>query len=146
MDNMENKEIIINLLENKKNIVKLLETEYINSLWFKNLNLDSKNAKKDFIKWVFLRQKIGTEYAYFLKSLGLSIRTPKTAEIGKSIFDTIVSSFDTTVITPYDYSESKERILKYDFFPSKTPGLIKYNENGKIDVVIRNTFYFTGKC
>ena len=117
MDNYleNNKERIKDLINKKKRIVRLLEEKYVLARGYKKMKSISE---KDFIRWIFERKQIGSEYVNFLENLNLSIKTPETAEIGKSMFDTIVSSFDTTVITPYDYFETGKRILKYDFFPN----------------------------
>ena len=133
MDNYleNNKERIKDLINKKKRIVRLLEEKYILARGYKNMKSISE---KDFIRWIFERKEIGNEYVDFLENLNLSIKTPQTAEIGKSMFDTIVSSFDTTVITPHDYFETGKRVLKYDFFPNREPRLIKYNDE-KMDII-----------
>ncbi len=65
----------------------------------------------DFIVWEKQMKEIGKKYANFLEYLGLDIKDKDNAEIGKSIHDSVVSSFNTTLITPYSDHIPKSRII-----------------------------------
>ena len=117
-----------NNLENTKNEEMIIQKQYFNARGFKNVNKYLNDYQKDLIKFIFERKEIGEDYVAFLEELGLDIKGRETAEIGKTKFDSIVSTFDTTVITPYHYELVKERLLNYNFFPNKKNcQLIKYN-------------------
>ncbi|MBQ8891835.1 MAG: hypothetical protein IJ068_03110 [Bacilli bacterium] len=115
---------------------KLLTLQYCNALGIK-VDTTSQGFKNDLVRWVFERKQIGEKYVEFLNSLGLNITNKETAEIGKGTFDTLVDSYNTTVITPYPYTNNVKRVLKYDFFPNiQGSGLIKYDSDGKIAEIV----------
>lgn len=99
------------------------------------LNFNSKRFNKELLDWLKERRKIGYKYVDFLNYLGLDITTRETAEIDKGKYDSIVTSYDTSLITPYYYGVDikDDKVLNYVFFPdSKNPALLKIDYMGKL--------------
>lgn len=55
----------------------------------------------DFWMWVEERQKLGREFAYLLNDIGYNFGDSNCAEIGKGNGDSIVQTFNTTIISPF---------------------------------------------
>ena len=79
--------------------------------------LKSHVFSKDLAYWICERQLLGARYKEFLSYLGLDVTTSNVAEVGKGMYDTIVSDDNTTIITPYTYIKKNQDVLNYRLLP-----------------------------
>lgn len=83
------------------NYKKSLLEQFKSSQGIKSKDAEQKTYMLDFAEWILERQNIGEDYTYFLRYLELPFETSNCAEIGKSVFDSVVMPYDTTIITPH---------------------------------------------
>lgn len=103
-------------------------------------DFSSLEFMSEFFEWIKSRQDIGKEYVSFIEYMELPFKDTNSAEIGKTQYDTIVSSFETKIITPVTIGLEeilkieKERIITSDFkVVDNKPILIKPN-NKSIEI------------
>ena len=105
-------------IDEREIYVSNLTNQFIKSIGKSDIDINSKELWSEFNEWLNERKKIAKEYKTILDFLELDYNTNKTAEIGKGVFDTIVSNNNlTTIITPYTYY----------FDPQKRKNIIKGN-------------------
>ena len=106
------------------NYYKLLARQYYMAMG-KNIKnerylIDNCTFSKDISRFICERQLFGARYTEFLNYLGLDITKRNIAEIGKGMYDTLVSDYETTVITPHTYIKKNGEVLDYRLTPSKS--------------------------
>lgn len=116
--------------------LSLLIEQFKQANGVKNVDVNSQTFISEFSEWIRSRQIISDNYLGLLEYMELSgIIDPDTAEIGKGQYDSIVKSFNTTIITPHTKgleTLEKERIINADLVVmGDTPVLFGANQNGK---------------
>ena len=101
----------------------------------KNTDLNSDAFITEFTEWIRGRQKIGKEYTYFLDYMGLRFADSDCAEIGKSVYDTVVKPFNTKLITPaaqsFEKLKMRDRIITGNMRAYEgCPVLVRHNIKG----------------
>lgn len=103
------------IIQNKKQKSELIDEYFCYQLkqfqtaTQKSINLHSKEFWSEFYEWLTERKKVSNEYYYLLKVMNINCDSPKTAEIGKGIYDTITENKHTTLITPYTHGLNKHK-------------------------------------
>ena len=116
--------------------------KYLNNLMlqFKNatntehVDVNSQEFIEEFSVWLSDMKKVGDEYTQFLDYLKFSFNDFHCAEVGKGDYDSVVKSYQTTIITPCIESFSgisKDRFLSGDMqVLSGNPMLVSIGKRG----------------
>ena len=77
----------------------------------------NEDIRKEFALWLEIRKKYGYRYIDFLYEMNTRILDRTTAEVGKTELDSLVTPFDTTIISSYKFDslEDKERLIFSNF-------------------------------
>lgn len=84
-------------------MMNLLE-QYRLAIGAKQIDLDSRDFVQEFEIWLKKRNEMSEIYTLILKELGFYFEDEDCAEIGKGEKDSVVSNFNTTIISPYYHS------------------------------------------
>ena len=107
----------------------------------------SEEFLNEFHDWLRERQRTARAYTYLLDDMEFNYQDQETAEVGKGDYDTVVKSFDTTLITPSSQVKTVSPCRVIDGYMKVCNGrpiLRKSNETSYIPLFSSNiTTYMT---
>jgi len=127
------------------NNMKQLFKQFCNAYGIKNADMHDKELVNAFFEW--LREPKIAQDAFYrkqLNELGLDIDNSKTVEVGKTINDSVVLPYKTTIVTPdgTDFDNYKDRVIVANLkFHGNFPTLIQ--ERGSMTHAIPVDLYRT---
>jgi len=92
---------------NREQYIKCLIEQFKLSTGTKNIDINSTDFLKDFRNWITKNNFIGQRVLTLLEECSIEYDIPTFAEINKGYLDSIASSYETTIITPYTYNLDK---------------------------------------
>lgn len=118
-----------------KTDLEVLIEQYKRATGIKHVDQTSLSFLRDLLCWIEQRQKISKNYVTLLDNMQVNYNSEHCAEIGKTMYDSVVLPFDTTIITPYTTPADVKhpgRIIEADFkLVDATPMIFKIL-NGKL--------------
>ena len=114
--------------------LNLLILQFKKAKGINKVDINSIEFMQEFQYWLQQRSDMIKYYQKLLNFMHLSYKTSHTAEVGKGYFDSVVSPFETTIITPYQEGFEKEqpRIINSALYISKgNPYVFQGNELNK---------------
>ena len=111
------------------NNMKQLFEQFCKAYGIKNADIYDKELVNAFFEW-FMEPKIAQDafYREQLNCMGLDIDDSKTIEVGKTVHDSIVLPYKTTIVTPdgTGFENYKDRVIVANLkFHGKFPTLIQ---------------------
>lgn len=115
----------------------MLLHQYIRAMGYKAIDFSSEEFIDGFNNWIKCKKELSSVYIDLLEYMKLyEFSDSNTLEIGKGKYDSVVTDFDTTIVTPYYEGiegPAKDNIIPADFrVIKKEPLLIVKNKNKKI--------------
>lgn len=87
-------------MENQIYLSNLIE-QYMAATGLHDIDINSNEFMREFVEWMHKRLVSGETFLSLLEEKGICIDNPCYAEVGKGRYDSLVTPYDTTIITPY---------------------------------------------
>ena len=92
-------------------------------------DLKNEQIKNEFMLWLKERLEYGYRYIDFLYEINDKITESLTAEVDKTRYDSLVSGFDTTIISPY-FEDFNSRIMPARFVVYNGEPILHLDQKG----------------
>lgn len=115
-------------MENKQDkYIKNLMQQFINSKGIKNIDINSRMFKQEFVMWIDEMNNLSEGYIQLLNLMGIPYDNSEMVEIGKGKYDSVVLNNGSTILlTPYITEKVNNPICNYEFTVSdKKPAVVK---------------------